>query len=93
MNRTATLRKMLIGKEIGILDSCYSSLPEGSFAEKIYKFRMLNGLSREAFAKQIKVHFTAVQSWECGICVPRKKNLKKICDTFGLDASYFEFMD
>ena len=84
---------MLKGTEISLLDSCYGNLPEGSFAEKIYKFRMVNGLSREAFAKQIKVHHTAVQNWEGGVNVPAERSLKKICAAFGIDISYFESMD
>ena len=84
---------MLKSTEVSLLDSCYGNLPEGNPSEKIYKFRMVNGLSREAFAKRIKTHHTAVQNWEAGINEPAERSLKKICAAFGIDISYFEFKD
>jgi len=93
INSIATLREVLKSKETRLLDSLYSSLPEDSVHSKIYKLRKSYGLSRVDFAARIGVHCSTIKDWDDRIQEPTRTSLKKICAAFGLDISYFEFID
>jgi transcriptional regulator with XRE-family HTH domain len=71
----------------------YDGLPEGTLAEKIYKLRKMNGFGLEGFAERIGGSVTTIRSWEIGGQLPSQASLKKICDAFNLDTSYFKILD
>ena len=62
ININATLSKVLGNREIPLFESIYRNLPESTFPERIYKLRMVNGLSRSKFAKMVDVHVSTVKA-------------------------------
>ena len=89
ININATLSRVLENKEIPLFESAYGNLPEGTFSDKIYKLRMVNGFSRDKFAKKLSVHVSTIQGWEKGTKIPTETSLHKICSAFELPISYF----
>lgn len=85
----ATLTNILTNKEVSLLDSLYSGLPEDSVSDKLYKLRKINGLSLEAFAGRIDRSISAVKSWEDGEITPTQTSIKKVCTAFELDITDF----
>ena len=67
----------------------YSSLPEKTFEEKIFKLRKVNNLERKDLAKILDLHLDTVLKWESGEMQPKPKNIKNICYKFNLTLSYF----
>ncbi len=68
----------------------YSSLPENTLAEKIYKLRKIKGLSQKQFAKVTGVGYSCIPKYESGNFKASKENLQKICITFNLSKDYLK---
>ena len=66
--------------------SNHKGLPEDTLGKRIYKQRMINGLGTVELAKMLGVSKVAVQWWENGIGNPRKKNMDKLCEVFGVES-------
>ena len=54
---------------------------------KIYVIRMSNCLTQSEFAKKLGTHTETVCRWETGVSVPSLKFIRKIAETFDVDAS------
>ena len=86
MDRNAILRNILKNKNITILSD--AMLPD-----KIRALRQRKGLSRQEFARAAGVHKCSMWEWESGHKTPSETSLKKICNAFDVDISYFQVMD
>ena len=54
----------------------------------IHELRTKKGLAQHEFGQKIGVSDSAVSCWESGKRIPRKKEIEKICKTFGVDYNY-----
>ncbi|MDU1422616.1 helix-turn-helix domain-containing protein [Clostridium sporogenes] len=87
VNKTATFKKIF--KTIESNESvAYSSLPEDTIAEKIYKLRMIKGCTQREFAKICSIGYSSLCKYELGFN-PSIKNLNKISSKFNIDIGYF----
>jgi len=88
VNKTATFKKVfkLLESDHSI---AYSTLPEKSISEKIYKLRMVNGYTQRSFAKECNIGYSSLCKYESG-SKPNDENLKKICKRFNKDITYFK---
>ena len=82
VNKNATFKEVFKTMESGSL-VCYSSLPERTSAQKIYKLRMLNGYTQREFANVCSIGYSSLCKYELGFN-PSLKNFKKICRTFNI---------
>ncbi|MBE3607091.1 LexA family transcriptional regulator [Campylobacter sp. RM13119] len=57
--------------------------------DKIRELRQANGLSQKDFAKQFKIAYGTLQSYEYGETEPKPTLLKNIANFFKIDMSYF----
>ncbi|MGH4122276.1 MAG: helix-turn-helix domain-containing protein [Clostridium sp.] len=87
VNKNATFKKIF---EPLKSDSslAYSSLPEKTTAQKIYKLRMLNGYTQREFANVCSIGYSSLCKYEIGF-KPNNENFKKICESFNIDAEHF----
>lgn len=86
-NKNATYKKVFETIETS-QSNIYYSLPEDSVKDKIYKLRMINGLTQKQFALKTGIGYSSLCKYEVGYKVS-KKNLKKICNYFALSENYF----
>ena len=68
-------------------------LPDNKLSDRIRELRKSKGLSRQEFAAVAGVHKCSMWEWESGHKIPSESSLKRICEAFDVDISYFEFMD
>ena len=87
-NKTATYRKVFETIE-NTQSNIYYMLPENSVKDKIYKLRMLHGLTQKQFALKTGIGYSSVCKYETGHKID-KKNKIKICAAFDIPLSYFE---
>ena len=59
----------------------YIMLPESNNKEKIYKLRMINGLTQKQFALRTGIGYSSLCKYEIGYAIS-KKNISKICSYF-----------
>ncbi|ADL52041.1 helix-turn-helix domain-containing protein [Clostridium cellulovorans] len=88
MNKTATFIEVFETIETGS-SAVYEDLPENTFAEKIFKLRMLHGLTQRQFAARCGIGYSSVCKYELGY-TPSSYNLEKIIDALNLDINYFD---
>ena len=67
----------------------YSTLPETTLQEKIYKLRVMHNLTQKEFAIITGVSYSCICKYEIGYNA-NKANLKKICDAFNIAYDYFD---
>lgn len=87
-NETATYRKVFEPIE-NTQSNIYYILPENSIKEKIYKLRMIKGLTQKEFALKAGIGYSSLCKYELGYKID-KKNKIKICAAFDIPLSYFE---
>lgn len=66
----------------------YSTLPETTLQEKVYKLRVMHNLTQKEFAMITGVAYSCICKYEIGYNA-NKINLKKICNAFNLPYDYF----
>ena len=81
MYSNAILAKALKNKDICI---------QVNLAERIRELRESHGMTRIEFADKVRVNKGQIWEWESGYKEPTERSLKKLCDAFGLDITYFE---
>lgn len=57
--------------------------------ESIKEIQKERGLTRYAFAREIKTSSNLVKDWENEIVVPGTVLICRMCDTFGKDIAFF----
>ena len=67
----------------------YSTLPETTLQEKVYKLRVMHNLTQKEFAMITSVSYSCICKYEIGYNA-NKTNLKKICDAFNIAYDYFD---
>ncbi len=88
MNKNATYKKIFATIENS--DSLtYSTLPERTISEKLYKLRKLKGYSRHNFANICKIGYSSVVKYETNLSTPNEINIHKICTAFNIPNTYF----
>lgn len=60
---------------------CFEELPETTLAQKIYKARLYQGLTKKELAKQLGLDVKTITNWESGKTKPIK-NLKPLVEKF-----------
>lgn len=88
MNNSATFKEVFKDIE-NSSNIVYIDLPESTLAEKIYKLRMLHGLTQKEFALNTNIGYSTVCKYETGFN-SSENNLMKICNYFHLNIDYFE---
>lgn len=66
----------------------YDTLPEDTFAQKIYKLRMKHGYTQRQFANLCSVGYSSICKYETGYKA-NKYNLNKICKALNISSDYF----
>ena len=87
-NKTATLKKVFEPIESS-QSNIYSSLPENSIKDKIYRLRMINGLTQKQFALKTGIGYSSLCKYEAGYPISYT-NILKICNTFKLSIDYLK---
>ena len=87
-NKTATYRKVFETIE-NTQSNIYYMLPENSVKDKIYKLRMIKGLTQKEFALKTGIGYSSVCKYESGYKID-KKNKIKICAAFDIPLTYLE---
>lgn len=87
-NKTATFKQVFEPIESS-QSNIYYSLPEGSIKDKIYKLRMICGLTQKQFALKTGIGYSSLCKYESGYPISYKNKLK-ICDTFQLSIDYLK---
>jgi len=88
VNKTATFKKVFKDVE-NSSNAIYKDLPESTLAEKIYKLRMLHGLTQKEFALNTNIGYSTVCKYETGFN-SSENILIKICNYFNLNIDYFK---
>lgn len=68
--------------------SIYYNLPEDSLKDKIYKVRMIHGLTQRQLAVKTGVSYSCICKYESGRNMS-KENKEKICNAFNIPLEYF----
>lgn len=68
--------------------SIYYNLPEDSLKDKIYKVRMIHGLTQSQLAVKTGVSYSCICKYESGRNMS-KENKEKICNAFNIPLEYF----
>ena len=87
-NKTATYRKVFEPIE-NTQSNIYYMLPENSVKDKIYKLRMLHGLTQKQFALKTGIGYSSVCKYETGYKIDVKNKIK-ICAAFDIPLTYFD---
>lgn len=87
-NKTATFKKVFETIE-NSQSNIYYSLPENSIKDKIYKLRMINGLTQKQFALKTGIGYSSLCKYEAGYTIS-STNILKICNTFNLSIDYLK---
>lgn len=66
----------------------YYNLPETTLKDKIYKLRVINGLTQKEFAIKTGVSYSAICRYEAGYNIS-SKNKEKICKSLNISLDYF----
>lgn len=82
INKTATFKSVFKDTE-NQASTLYTTLPETNNAQKIYKLRMMNGLTQKQFARKVGIGYSSLCKYEIGYKIS-ESNKKKICDYFDL---------
>lgn len=90
VNKTTTFNEVFSDVENNNCD-LYKDLPESTFAEKIYKLRVTNGLTQREFAMKVGVGYSCIPKYESGFNAS-KFNIIKICNSFYLDSDFFSYI-
>ncbi len=88
VNKTATFKKVFIPIE-NTYTTLYDTLPEVTFAQKIYKLRKKLGMSQKEFSQFIDIGYSSVCKYETG-SNPSEQNLKKISNKLKISISYLK---
>lgn len=62
-----------------------------TIGQRIRQLRTESGMSQFTLADKLVVEQTYISKWECGRFKPRKKNIDKLCEIFGVSKA--EFME
>ncbi|WP_300891592.1 helix-turn-helix domain-containing protein, partial [uncultured Clostridium sp.] len=87
-NKNATYRKVFETIE-NTQSNIYYMLPENGVKDKIYKLRMIKGLTQKEFALKTGIGYSSVCKYEAGYKID-KKNKIKICVAFDIPLTYLE---
>ena len=66
----------------------YYNLPENTLKDKIYKLRVINGLTQKEFANKTGVSYSAICRYETGYNIS-SINKEKICKSLNISLDYF----
>lgn len=77
-----------ISKDINI--EKLNFLPENTIGEKITKVRKLHNMDINIFCRELKIEIKDLYHWEHDLVMPSAKSIKKICDYFKIEPSYFD---
>lgn len=62
-----------------------------TIGQRIRQLRTEQGMSQFTLADKLDVDMGNIRKWECGRFKPRKKNVDKLCEIFGVSRA--EFME
>ena len=85
-NKNTTFQKVFEPIE-NSQSNIYYSLPENSLKDKIYKLRMINGLTQKQFAEITNIGYSSLCKYEIGYPVSNKNKIK-ISNYFNLPKNY-----
>lgn len=72
-----------------IQSNIYSNLPEDTLKDKLYKLRIINGLTQKEFSIKTGVGYSSICKYESGWNISRR-NKEKICSSFNIPQDYFD---
>lgn len=85
-NKSATYKKVFEPIE-NTQSNIYHTLPEDTIKDKIYKLRMINGLTQKEFAEITDIGYSSICKYEIGYPISYKNKLK-ISNYFNLPQNY-----
>lgn len=86
-NKNTTYREIFQTIE-NTQSNIYYNLPENTLKDKIYKLRVINGLTRKELSDKTGISYSSLCKYETGHNISNK-NKEKICKTFNISIKFF----